>query len=343
MLPQPLNARLTITLLPSYSVQIFYSQKLFRISTLIDQLQSAMTITNAPIQQHAIMFADVSGSSALYKQVGNEKAKSIIDEAINFMVALTIVHEGTVVKTIGDEIMARFDDCTQACETACAIQHRCLKEPQLAGLSIRIGIAFGPTLLTEHDVFGDTVNDAACVAHIARAGQIVLTQSVVDQLSAGLLDKCQMYDRIHTKGDSSKTVIYRLLWETSLHRERAATIVMATHEVTRFIEKFQLKLTLGKREICLLPDQMPYKIGRDPEQTHLQIDNHVASRDHCHIEFRRGKYVLVDHSTNGTYVCGTDQAPIYLRREELPLQGTGAIGIGQPTDIAGEWLIQYQL
>ena len=152
-----------------------------------------------------------------------------------------------------------------------------------------------------------------------------------------------MYDSIHTKGDSSKTVIYRLLWETSLHRERAATMVMATHEVTRFIEKFQLKLTLGTREICLLPDQMPYKIGRDPEQTHLQIDNHVASRDHCHIEFRRGKYVLVDHSTNGTYVCGTDQAPIYLRREELPLQGTGAIGIGQPTDIAGEWLIQYQL
>lgn len=46
----------------------------------------------------AIMFADVSGSSALYKRVGNEEAKAIIDQAIQFMTALTIVHEGTVVK-----------------------------------------------------------------------------------------------------------------------------------------------------------------------------------------------------------------------------------------------------
>lgn len=302
-----------------------------------------MTQINAPSQEHAIMFADVSGSSALYKLVGNEKAKAIVDEAINFMVALTIVHEGTVVKTIGDEIMARFDDCSQACETASAIQHRCLKESQLNGLSIRIGIAYGPTLLTNNDVFGDTVNDAACVAHIARAGQIVLTQPVTDKLEGALLSQCQIFDRINTKGDTGKTVIYRLLWETSIQRERSATMVMPNHEVTRFIEKFQLKLMIGAREICLLPDRTPFKIGRDADNTNLHIDNHFASRDHCHIDFRRGKYVLVDHSTNGTHVCGTDQAPIYLRREELPLQGSGAIGIGQPTDAAGDWLIHYQI
>lgn len=306
-------------------------------------IHSVMTAIKVPNTQHAIMFADISGSSALYKRVGNQKAKEIVDEAINFMVALTIVHEGTVVKTIGDEIMARFDDANQACETASAIQHRCLKESLISGLAIRIGIAHGPTLLTENDVFGDTVNDAACVAHIARAGQIVLTQSVVDNLDTGLLPQCQMFDRINTKGDSCKTVIYRLLWETSGQRERAATMVMPNHEVTRFLEKFQLKLVLGEREICLLPDQTPYKIGRDAEQTHLHIDNDLTSRDHCHIDFRRGKYVLVDHSTNGTYVCSTDQDPIYLRREELPLQGSGAIGVGQPTNIAGDWLILYQL
>lgn len=302
-----------------------------------------MTEISAPNAHQAIMFADVSGSSALYKRVGNEKAKAIVDEAINFMVALTIVHEGTVVKTIGDEIMARFHDCSHACETARAIQHRCLKESQRNGLAIRIGIAYGPTLLTETDAFGDTVNDAACVAHIARAGQIVLTQSVVNNLDSRLLPQCQMFDRINTKGDSCKTVIYRMLWETSVLRERAATMVMSHHEVTRFLDKFQLKLLVDGREICLLPDQTPFKIGRDAERTHLHIDNDLASRDHCHIEFRRGKYVLVDHSTNGTYVCGTDQEPIYLRREELPLQGSGAIGIGQPTDTAGNWLICYQL
>lgn len=290
----------------------------------------------------AIMFADVSGSSALYKRVGNEQAKAIVDEAIHFMAALTIVHEGIVVKTIGDEIMARFEHSEQACETAIAIQQRCIKESHLHGLAIRVGIAFGPALLENNDVFGDTVNDAACVSHIARAGQIVLTQSVVDNLSKSLLRQCQMFDRINTKGDTHKTVIYRLQWESS-QQDHRPTRLMPIQEVTQFVEKFQLRLSLGSREISILPEQTPFTIGRDPDKTHLHIDHDLASRDHCHIDFRRGKYVLVDHSTNGTYVCSTDQPHMYLRREELPLQGSGEIGIGQPTAKAGEWIIHYEL
>lgn len=301
----------------------------------------ALTMTQQDKLQ-AIMFADVSGSSALYKRVGNEQAKAIVDEAIYFMVALTIVHEGVVVKTIGDEIMARFEHSEHACETAVAIQQRCIKESHLNGLSIRIGIAFGPSLLHNNDVFGDTVNDAACVAHIARAGQIVLTQSVVDNLGESLLSQCQMFDRINTKGDTHKTVIYRLQWESS-QQDHRATRLMPVQEVVQFVKKFQLTLVIGEREIILLPDQMPFRIGRDPDKTNLHIDHDLASREHCHIDFRRGKYVLVDHSTNGTYVCSTDQPHMYLRREELPLQGSGEIGIGKPTAQVGPWLIRYQL
>lgn len=293
-------------------------------------------------QQLAIMFADVSGSSALYKRVGNEQAKAIVDEAIHFMAALTIVHEGTVVKTIGDEIMARFEQSEQACETAAAIQQRCIKESQLNGLAIRIGIAFGPALLENNDVFGDTVNDAACVARIARAGQVVLTQSVVDNLGPALLQQCQLFDRINTKGDTRKTVIYRLQWETS-HQDHRSTRLVPLQDVTQFVDKFQLTLHIGDRLITLLPAQTPFSIGRDPDKTHLHIDHDLASRDHCHIEFRRGKYVLVDHSTNGTYVCSSDQPQMYLRREEFPLQGSGEIGLGQVPAKAGAWLIRYQL
>lgn len=293
-------------------------------------------------QLQAIMFADVSGSSALYKRVGNEQAKAIVDDALHFMAALTIVHDGVVVKTIGDEIMARFEHSEEACETAIAIQQRCLKESHLHGLAIRIGIAFGPAILQRNDVFGDTVNDASCVSHIARAGQIVLTQSVVDNLSPSLLRQCQMFDRINTKGDTHKTVIYRLQWESSEQSHRA-TRMMPIHDVAQFVEKFQLKLRLGAREISLLPDQTPFRIGRDPDKANLHINHDLASRDHCHIDFRRGKYVLVDHSTNGTYVCSADQPFIYLRREELPLQGSGEIGVGQPTAKAGAWLISYHV
>lgn len=297
---------------------------------------------NQRSQHQAIMFADVSGSSALYKRVGNERAKSIIDDAVQFMTAITIVHEGTLVKTIGDEIMARFTESNQACEAAIAIQQRSIKEPHLKDLGIRIGIAYGDVLITSNDVFGDIVNDAACVAHIARANQIVITQSIVDVLENALRHDCQMFDRINIKGETEKTLIYRLEWEHS-GKDNRATMVMPIHDVTRFVDQFQLELVVNDRTISLLPEQTPFQIGRDPHKAKLLIENELASREHCHIEFRRGKYVLIDHSTNGTYVYTDEQTPIYLRREELPLQGQGFIGIGQTVTAATPWALHFKV
>ena len=289
----------------------------------------------------AIMFADVSGSSALYKQLGNQEAKAIVDDVVSHMAVTTIVHEGTVVKTIGDEVMARFDSAGTACCVAIAIQQRASREFADIGVGIRIGIAFGDTVVTPMDAFGDTVNDAAFVAHIARANQIVLTQGVIDQLDATLMHQCQLFDRVNIKGDSKKTIIYRLAWETSPQND-FSTRVMPIHDITRFVSNFQLTLNIGEQLINILPDQTPYLIGRDFNKVNLCMDNSVCSREHCHIAFRRGKYVLVDHSTNGTYVHEENKTPIYLRREEAPLQGSGVISVGQQVDSANPWLIKYQ-
>lgn len=290
--------------------------------------------------QQAIMFADVSGSSALYKRLGNQEARAVVDNAVSFMASSTIVRDGTVVKTIGDEIMARFDSANAACETAIAIQQRSSREFADIGLGIRIGVAFGDTVITPNDAFGDTVNDAACVAHIARANQIVLTQGVVDQLNRALMQQCQLFDRVNIKGENHKTIIYRLAWEVSGQQD-FATQVMQVQDVTRFVANFQLILILGDKTFTLLPDQTPYSIGRDSTKVDLFFDNALCSREHCHIEFRRGKYVLIDHSTNGTYVCAENKSQIYLRREETTLQGRGLIGIGQPTHVDNAWLIHF--
>src|SRR5690625_5798011 len=73
----------------------------------------------------AIMFADVSNSSALYKRLGNVDAKRLVDKTLDIMRRLTAEQAGTVVKTIGDEIMARFDSAGDACRAAMAIQQYC--------------------------------------------------------------------------------------------------------------------------------------------------------------------------------------------------------------------------
>ena len=299
-------------------------------------------MTLAQNATRAIMFSDVSGSSALYKSVGNLQAKLMIDKAINFMSRLTESHQGHVVKTIGDEVMARFDSAQMACQCAIEIQQAC-EAFRTEGLAIRIGLSCGPTLLENGDVFGDTVNDAAFVAHIARGRQIVITQSTVDGLPPQLQGFCQLFDRVQIKGEREKTAIYRLMWESPSESEAAsATTVLSIPTQTQQPVR-QLCLTIGEQAHYIAPNQEPFVIGRDQAQVNLHIDAQVASRSHCEIVHRRGKYVLIDHSTNGCYVTVQGNEEIYLRREELPLKGSGMIGIGQPTAQAGKLLIQYTL
>jgi adenylate cyclase len=283
----------------------------------------------------AIMFADVSGSSALYKQQGNVAAKQLIDEAIALMCDITQGNRGTVVKTIGDEVMARFDTPGDACEAAVVIQQRC-------GLAVRIGINYGLTLLDDDDVFGDTVNDAAYVARIARSNQIVITQSLVNALSPRLQAYCQAFDRVNIKGEDGTSLIYRLVWENPAATQQATMVMTASHAVPK-ISTQELELSYGQQVFTVTPEDLPFIIGRDHRKCHLHVDSTLASRDHCHVVLRRGKFVLVDHSTNGTYVKAPDQPEIYLRREELPLIGEGTIAIGRRAQQGSELTIIYKL
>lgn len=291
-------------------------------------------------QLRAIMFADVSGSSALYKRVGNQKAKSMIDDAIARMRTLTESNGGTVVKTIGDEVMARFETPQSASEAAIAIQQQCTLYAVGDSLSIRIGLSYGPTLLDSGDVFGDTVNDAAFVSHIAQGGQVVLTQGMAEALPTPYLALCQEFDRVALKGAHEKSTLYRLQWENPAEPHNATT-VMSIEDITQLHQLQQLRLKFDGKSTTLTPAKTPYLIGRDQRVVDLHINSGVASREHCKIVFRRGKFVLVDHSTNGTYVSMSDQKELYLRREELPLVDEGIISIGQTCNEAEQPIIQF--
>ena len=75
----------------------------------------------------------------------------------------------------------------------------------------------------------------------------------------------------------------------------------------------------------------------------LCLTDVAVSGTHFEVEAQEGGYLLRDlESTNGTYVHEENKTPIYLRREEAPLQGTGVISVGQQVDPANPWLIQYQ-
>lgn len=110
-----------------------------------------------------ILFADICGSTRLFEQYGDMRARLIETRVLDTLTDETGAYGGAVIKTIGDELMCRFPDAEQAVRAACDM-HRAIKsDPELVrlNLAIKIGLHHGPVLVEKNDVFGDAVNVAA--------------------------------------------------------------------------------------------------------------------------------------------------------------------------------------
>ncbi len=286
----------------------------------------------------AVLFADVCGSSTLYKLLGNEQAKVKIHNTLTAMILEAEAYQGHLVKTIGDEIMLTFTDADQACLCAQRLQQQsCLINSKLP---VRIGMAYGETLVEHNDVFGDVVNNAAHLTGIARAGQILITDRMYNYTSELIREECHEFDLVTLKGDEERSVIHRLHWD-NITQAHNATAVLTIEEVSPTDDVLSITLEYGCHRHQILPQQTPFVLGRDSNRANLRINHHLASREHCEVVFRRGKFVLIDHSTNGTYVSIPNQEEIYLRREELPLIGEGKISFGQPIDKGEEMTVNF--
>lgn len=281
-----------------------------------------------------VMFADVSGSSMLYKQVGNSEAKKQIAARLARIEDIVGLHQGAVVKTIGDEIMAQFGNPLDACKAGVAIQHD-MMEAQ-SSLQIRIGASLGAAIHEAGDLFGEVVNDASAVAKIARGGQMIVTDNFFGGLPEQARSMLAAFDRVTLKGARTASVIYRVRWEDALVEGKSSETVFVDTDFggdsqTR-IRGMEISLQFGARRFDLEVQSLPFVIGRQTGTADMVIESSHVSRDHCHVLFRHGKFVLADHSTNGTWVVLEGEKPVYLRREELPLRGNGVISPGQPID-----------
>jgi len=73
----------------------------------------------------------------------------------------------------------------------------------------------------------------------------------------------------------------------------------------------------------------------------LLVNSDLASRHHAQLVYRKGKFVLVDQSTNGTFVKPQGGKEVYVQSEALPLSGSGFISLGKAVSVDNEHLIYY--
>ena len=294
-----------------------------------------------PQSQAAVLFADVSGSTKLYETAGDQVAKAAIDECVRIMRDKTEATGGRVIKTIGDEVMSAFPSADAAADAAIQMQEAIgeLKPVGNTKIGIRVGFNWGPIVNQDDgDIFGDAVNVASRLSHVAVKGQIITAKETVLQMQSAMLrQQVRKITAIQIKGKAAEIEVYELMWQQS---EDATTMAKPGSQSIFRPKKTTLRLILQGQETVLADDRTSVSMGRDASAD-LVIKDRMASRAHGKIERRLDKFVLTDHSANGTFVMVDGDREIVLRREEFTLRGKGWIAFGQSKTTATDILEYY--
>jgi adenylate cyclase len=131
-----------------------------------------------------LLFSDLTGSTALYERVGDARAYAVVQEHFRVMEQAIAAHEGAVIKTMGDAVMASFTTPKKAVAAAIeAVRQTEARHGEL-GIGVKLGVHEGACLAVRAndrlDFFGTTVNLAARLQGQASAGELVVTRELAE-------------------------------------------------------------------------------------------------------------------------------------------------------------------
>jgi class 3 adenylate cyclase len=277
-------------------------------------------------QNLAVLFADISDSTKLYSTLGDNAARAVVNACLSLITGVVERYKGRVVKTIGDEVMCVFRRADDAVMAASEMQSLLDgKRPGQYHVQIHIGLHYGPVLVEETDIFGDTVNAAAYLTAVAAADQILTTEATERNLSPELRTTVRPVFKAVLKGSTDESTVYQVVWHNDL--AELTDVNMRSHKI---IPGDQGSLIVAHRNLSLRLDQLRpnVTIGRG-DDCDLVVHEKLASRKHVSIRLMRTHFYLVDHSLNGTFVALESGEEVHVLRKELLLDGSGKLTVGR--------------
>ena len=288
----------------------------------------------------AILFADVVGSTQLYDKFGDTKASETVAACLEVMKDATQQYNGKVIKTIGDEVMATFPTVDEAMSAAIMMHTRIAqdnKEDDRIAVSIRIGCHYGPVVQEQNDIFGAAVHTANRMTSQAKARQIVISGETVKKMSDKLREQTRQIDVATVRGKLDEVALYELLWNPD-----EATSMLPTIELEGQDRKAsRVELSFRDQTVEVSDKRKSVTLGR-AEDNDLVIKGNLISRIHAKVELRRGKIMVVDQSTNGTFLLNVQGDETFIRRDSAQLSGEGTIGLGRSEEPGASLAIHYK-
>ncbi|MBK9108922.1 MAG: adenylate/guanylate cyclase domain-containing protein [Saprospiraceae bacterium] len=157
-------------------------------------------------QLAAILFSDISGFTAVM-EINEEKAMQMLAKNREIHKQVVTHFGGTLIKEIGDGMLCRFDTITQSLDAALELQKK-VKEHQ--GLHLGIGIHAGEIIYKEKDIFGDAVNLASRIQSLSKAGSILVTDKIYQEITNKKQYQIKLLGSFHFKNVQNPTLVYAI-------------------------------------------------------------------------------------------------------------------------------------
>lgn len=294
------------------------------------------------IERQSVAFASLNGIEDIAVRHGQSASLEVLQRALDRLLALCAEYGGEIGNMVGGEVLCLFPNPDAALNAACRMQHDIHEDPQIRtpGLSLTIGLHLGPVYRRDGHVFGDSINTAARVKSEAQPGQILMTREMSRHLHAESNSLLQTYDRVRVKGKERALTLMQAAWQPA---DLNSTSVMASMINSGYLKDLAadtLELTIGTEQQQITSNMTPVNVGRAPT-CDIRVQSQSASRLHCRIDHRRGKFVLIDLSTNGTHLLRSDGSETILRREEAVLTGSGRFALGEAASERGRWTVRF--
>jgi len=181
----------------------------------INKLQE--TLENNYLKTITIMFTDLKDSTKYFEKHGDIKGRLFIERHNNMLFPIIDDHNGDIIKTIGDSIMAKFDSPYLAVRASIKMQKLLDDYNQTASdkIRIRIGIHTGQAIVENNDIFGDAVNVAARIESDTAPCRTTISSVTLEEIKKFQEIKTRPLGKVKFKGKSDEIETFSVLWRTT--------------------------------------------------------------------------------------------------------------------------------
>jgi adenylate cyclase len=285
----------------------------------------------------AVLLADVVGSTALYERIGDDAALQQISDCLDAIREIVARHGGDFIYSKGDDVLSLFESSEAALRAVSEISSQMTRGP----LHARIGLHFGAVIRARGAVFGDVVNVTARLSSTANPGEVLISQSFFEALSASSRSALRLLDKMDFKGKQEFFDVYTLGSDDGSPNTYIASRGTLVGRRSAPRRQISLVIRYGDQLRSCQNNEL-VTVGRSPE-CDIVVERPWVSRHHATFTISNGKARLIERSSSGTFVSMGPGHEVFVRREDILLFGSGVISPGRRSSLGDAEILLYEI